>query len=68
MIHVTRLGRAGADLVINAELIESVEAHPDTQITLTTGHKMIVQESVERVIELVIAYKRAIHQPLPAER
>lgn len=63
MIHVTRLGRPDPDLVINAELIESVEAKPDTHITLTTGHMMIVQESVERVVELVVAYKRRVHQP-----
>jgi flagellar protein FlbD len=68
MIHVTRLGRAEDDLVINAELIETVEAKPDTVITLTTGHKVIVQESVELVVERVIAYKRAILHPLSAQR
>lgn len=63
MIQVTRLGRPEPDLVINAELIEMVEAKPDTHITLTTGHMVIVQESVQRVVELVVAYKRKIHQP-----
>lgn len=67
MIHVTRLGRLDDNLVINAELIETVESKPDTLITLTTGHKVIVQESVERVVELVLAYKRAVHQPSPAQ-
>jgi flagellar protein FlbD len=63
MIHVTRLGRPEPDLVINAELIELVEAKPDTLITLTTGYKINVQESVAQVVELVVAYKRRIHQP-----
>jgi flagellar protein FlbD len=63
MIHVTRLGGPDPDLVINAELIEIMEAKPDTHITLTTGHMVIVQESVERVVQLVVAYKRSIHQP-----
>lgn len=63
MIKVSRLRAHVAELVVNAELIETVEAMPDTVITLTTGHKVIVQESVDEVIRLVVAYKRAIHQP-----
>jgi flagellar protein FlbD len=63
MIRLTRLSQPEPDLVINAELIETVESKPDTVITLTTGHKVIVQESVDQVIQLVIQYKRAIHQP-----
>ncbi|HWI51249.1 MAG TPA: flagellar FlbD family protein [Symbiobacteriaceae bacterium] len=63
MIKVSRLRSHEAELVLNAELIETVEATPDTVITLTTGHKVIVQESVDEVIRLVVAYKRSIHQP-----
>lgn len=63
MIKVSRLRAAQPELVVNAELIETVEATPDTVITLTTGHKVIVQESVDEVIRLVVAYKRLIHQP-----
>lgn len=63
MIKVTRLRGHEPDLVINAELIETVEATPDTVITLTTGHKVIVQESPDAVVRLVVAYKRSIHQP-----
>ncbi len=63
MIKVTRLRHTEPDLVVNAELIETVESTPDTVITLTTGHKIIVQESADAVIKQVIAYKRSIHQP-----
>lgn len=63
VIKVTRLRSPQADLVVNAELIETVEATPDTVITLTTGHKIIVQESVDAVIAAVVAYKRSIYQP-----
>lgn len=66
MIKVTRLRSKEPDLVINAELIEMFESKPDTVITLTTGHKIIVQESTDELIRLVIAYKRSIHQPLEA--
>ncbi len=62
MIRLTRL-RAQEELVINAELIETVESTPDTVVTLTTGHKIIVQESPDEVVRRVVAYKRAILQP-----
>jgi flagellar protein FlbD len=65
MIKVTRLRAHEAELVVNAELIETVEATPDTVVTLTTGHKIIVQESTDQVVRLVVAYKRAIHLPAP---
>lgn len=62
MIKVTRL-RAREELVLNAELIETVESTPDTVVTLTTGHKIIVQETPEEIIRRVVEYKRAIHRP-----
>ncbi|MDF2629969.1 MAG: putative flagellar protein [Symbiobacteriaceae bacterium] len=67
MIKVSRLRAHEPELVVNAELIETVEATPDTVITLTTGHKVIVQESVDAVIKLVVAYKRSIHTPFKGE-
>ena len=48
-------------IVINAEQIEVIEKTPDTVITLMNGHKYIVTESVEEVIEKVIAYKKRIY-------
>jgi flagellar protein FlbD len=63
MIRVTRLRATEAELMINAEIIETVETTPDTVITLTTGHKIIVQESADEVMRLVVAYKRSIYQP-----
>lgn len=59
MIHVTRLN--GSELVLNAELIETVEATPDTVISLTNDHKWVVRESVDDVIARVVAFKRRIH-------
>lgn len=59
MIHVTRLN--GSELVLNAELIESVEATPDTVISLTTDHKWVVRESVDVVVARVVEFKRRIH-------
>ncbi len=49
-----------ADVIVNADLIESVEKTPDTLISLTTGKKVMVKESVEDVISKVITYRRLI--------
>ena len=64
MITVTRLD--GDELVVNAELIELVEATPDTHLTLTDGRQMIIQESPDVVVARVIAYRRAAYGPLRA--
>lgn len=58
MIRVTRMN--GMELVINGELIEFVEATPDTVLTLTTGKKLVLKDSVQEVVDKVIAYRRAI--------
>ncbi len=50
----------GSELVVNADLIETVEATPDTVITLTTGKKIVVTDSVEVIIKRVVDYKQAI--------
>ena len=49
MISVTRLG--GTEVVINTDLIVTVEKTPDTVITLTTGDRIMVRESVEDVVD-----------------
>ncbi len=56
MIKVTRLDHS--ELVVNAELIETVEATPDTVITLTNGKKFVVCEEVDEIIRRVLEYRR----------
>ncbi|TGN20469.1 flagellar FlbD family protein [Leptospira idonii] len=51
----------GAEFVLNADHIESVEANPDTVITLINDKKYIVQESVTEVVDKVFVYKARIH-------
>lgn len=58
MIEVTRLNNKF--FVINCEMIETVEATPDTVITLTNGRKYVVAEKVEEIVEKVIEYKRKL--------
>lgn len=58
MIDVTRMN--DSVFTINAELIESIDEVPDTVITLTTGKKIIVKESRQKVKSLVKLYKKEI--------
>ena len=62
MIQVTRLNNT--KFIINADLIEAIEANPDTMISLTTGKKFVVRESVEEVMRKIIAYKRTTYGTL----
>lgn len=62
MITLTRLN--DTSFVVNAEMIEFVEAIPDTIITLQSGKKIMVIEPVEDVVERIIDYRRKCHQPL----
>ncbi|EAQ82030.1 flagellar FlbD family protein [Blastopirellula marina] len=57
MIKLTRLG--GHPFVLNAELIQYVEANPDTFITLTTGDRMVVAESLDDVLARAVRYQQA---------
>ena len=61
MIKLTRLN--GQELVINAEMIERIEAKPDTIISLTTGEQYIVRDSVDEIIAKVTHYKQEISLP-----
>ena len=56
MIKVTKLN--SDEIVVNAELIEFVEANPDTVISLTNGKKIIVRESPDEIIQRAAAYRR----------
>jgi len=62
MVKLSRIN--GAEVTVNAELIETVEATPDTIVSLTTGKRLMVVETVDQVVEKIIAYRRSIATPL----
>lgn len=62
MITVTKIN--DAEIIVNSELIEMVEASPDTAITLTTGRRIIVKESVEEIVAKSVTYKHEIYKNL----
>ena len=67
MIKLSRLG--GEPFILNADLIRYVEARPDTFITLTTGDRMVVVETMDEVLRRAVAYQQTKHMiPPPARR
>lgn len=67
MIKLTRLG--GEPFILNAELIRYIESRPDTFITLTSGERVVVAESMDAVVERAVEYQRQKHLfPPPAPK
>lgn len=64
MIKLTRLD--GEPFVLNAELIRYVERRPDTFITLTSGDRIVVAETMDEVVERSVQYQQHKHfMPMP---
>lgn len=59
MISLTRLNQT--PFILNAIYIEKVESTPDTIVTLVSGKKVHVIESVEEVTRRVTDYYREIN-------
>ena len=57
MIKLTSLD--GASFLLNAELIRTVESLPDTYVSLTTGERLVVRESLDDVWRRTIDYQRS---------
>ncbi|MGI6587742.1 MAG: flagellar FlbD family protein [Peptococcia bacterium] len=58
MIEVTKLN--DVKIIINADLIETIEATPDAVITLINGKKFVVKENVDEVMVKAIVYQQKI--------
>jgi flagellar protein FlbD len=58
MISLTRLNRT--PLYVNPDLIQHMEATPDTVITLTSGNNFMVRETPEEIINRIVSYRRRI--------
>lgn len=56
MIALTRFN--GSSFVLNMDLIETIEATPDTVITLVTGRKYVVRESVDEIVKKILDFRR----------
>lgn len=70
MICVHKLNKKKTDrYYLNAEFIQIVESTPDTMISLSTGEKYLVSESIEEVVTKILEYKRLTQSKFnPASR
>jgi flagellar protein FlbD len=60
MIVVHRLTHPDHDLFLNPDLIQTVEANPDTVISLENASKFVVRETPEQVVELIREWRASI--------
>ena len=58
MITLHRLN--GDEMTLNADLILTIEATPDTHIIMMDRRQLLVLESVEEVIDAAIEYRRLV--------
>lgn len=58
MISVQRLD--GTPMVVNVDHIESIEETPDTVVTLSNGHKLLVKESAAELVGKAVTFKHAV--------
>ncbi|MBN1308165.1 MAG: flagellar FlbD family protein [Chitinispirillaceae bacterium] len=60
MIALRRIN--GQEFILNVDFIESIESTPDTVITLTSGKKILVRNSIEDIVRKTIKYKQLTNQ------
>ena len=60
MITLHRLGHSTEPLHLNPDLITTIEAHPDTVVTLATGSKLVVAEAPEEIAAAVKEWRAEI--------
>ena len=59
MIELHRLHGNGT-IWVNADLIESLEAVPDTVVTLVNKRRFVVEDPISEVIDKLVAYRARI--------
>jgi flagellar protein FlbD len=58
LILVHRL--KGEPVFVNADLIESIEARPDTVMTLVDGRKTVVAESPQEIVDRILRFRASV--------
>lgn len=60
MIDVTKLN--GAQITINSDQIQFIEETPDTVVTFLDGKKILVKESKNEIVNLIISFRKNIQK------
>lgn len=58
MIWVTRLN--GSEIVVNADLIETVESTGDTVVTLVDNKKFVVHETPAEIVSRIQSWRASV--------
>ena len=58
MIVLTRLNES--TFAVNPDLVERIQASPDTSVVLVDGTTFIVRETVDEIIELIARYRARV--------
>jgi flagellar protein FlbD len=56
MISLTKIDTS--KIIINADEIETIDAHYNSTITLKSGKKIVVKESSDEIISKVVEYRQ----------
>lgn len=58
MVLVHRI--KGEPLFLNADLIESIEALPDTVVTLADGRRLVLSDDPEELVERIVQFRASV--------
>jgi flagellar protein FlbD len=58
MIIVKKIN--GQQIMVNSDLVETIEFSPHAILSLTSGVKIIVDETSETLMEKIIEYKKTV--------
>lgn len=50
------------EIIVNCDLIQMIEFTPHAVMSLTTGEKIVVDETREDILQKIIEYKRAVQK------
>ena len=60
MITLHRLAHSDEELHLNPDLIQTVEACPDTTVRLASGQRLLVDETPEQVADAIRAWRAQV--------
>ncbi len=58
MITLHRIN--GEPFTVNADLIETIESTPDTVVRLVNGHRYVVTEPMDQIVQRVLEYRQKV--------
>ncbi len=60
LLLLTRLDKERREFSVNADVIEFLEAAPDTCISFISGRRCVVQETIDEIVDKVVEYNSRV--------